>query len=114
MKFINLVGVENFIIYKFEDSIKYETGVVGAFLSVLGIPITDNVVNTQNQGLSNKAIDIIYYINSMQPLNLNGVKNKYRKEFDTLAFRKLSGNKFVLPEKFKKKFMKILSRIVYG
>ncbi len=66
VNYIEVFGIENVIIYKFEDACTHEFGPTGHFLELIGVDSKDiqkfNIIN-MNDSLSDKAVELIYYIN---------------------------------------------------
>ena len=98
-KYIKHFGYENVIIYKFEDSIKYEP--TQYMLKKIGASqdIVDKIkIYRSNDGLSDKAIEILNYINTRMPMIINDKLNKYRQHGDVNCLFEIRGNKYLMSE----------------
>jgi len=96
-KLFTVFGKNSVIAYKFEDACQHKLGPVGHFLNVTGISndlIADiNIINS-NSSISDKAIDIIDFINHAIPM-LNGNRiSEGRIHLDYSLFYGLTGKKF--------------------
>ncbi len=108
-KFINNVGIENIIIYRFEDALQYKKGPVECFLNKIGID--NDLINKMdivklNESLSNKSIDLLMYINKRSTLVENYKINRGRKNGDTKILNSISGDKFSLSLNRQKEILK--------
>ncbi|MEA2048172.1 MAG: hypothetical protein U9O64_06945 [Campylobacterota bacterium] len=111
-KFFQVFGKENIIIYKFEDSIKHELGPVGYFCDIIHLPkdiLSTMRIEKTNEGISNRAIDLISYINLKIPLlhGLNLTHGRYRG--DTQLLNHLSGEKYIPKKEFQAEVIDINS-----
>lgn len=98
-KFIKFFSKENIIAYKFEDACKHEYGPVGYFLQVLGVKkdeIKNFDIKKTNEGVSDKAVELIAYINDTIPLITLGKLSKGRYGQDTIALHNIRGKKYKL------------------
>lgn len=99
-KFKEIFDIKNIIIYKFEDAVKHEKGPVGYFLEKIDIN-SNKVLNSKilktNEGVSDKAIEIISYINNRIPLMINAKIGAGRQIGDTNLIQNVRGSKFILP-----------------
>jgi hypothetical protein len=96
-KIIKIFGLENLRVYSFEAACKHDFGPVGFFLqsigfSTKGISKIDYV--RVNEGSSNKAIELMQYINERKPLFINNSLNVERANKDLNPLRKIRGGKF--------------------
>jgi hypothetical protein len=99
--FINIFGKENLNVYKFEDACKHHLGPVGYFLTQIGLSekqIDRFTIEHANEGVSDKAVDLLQFINQHIPLIQNGRLAKERVHRDTTVLYKIRGNKFILPQ----------------
>jgi len=108
--YIEVFGEENIIVYKFEDSIKHELGPVGYFCDIINVPRdVSSAITTDrtNEGISNKAIDLIEYINLRVPLinNLNLSNSRFKG--DTQPLNSLTGNKFIPRHEYQEEVLSI-------
>lgn len=104
-KYLELYARENIIAYKFEDSIKYQTGPVGYFLKQINFSeneIEKISIKKVNESLSDKSINLIFYINGKVPFYLNNKKNILRNFGDTKYIWEIRGGKFTLDAGFTK------------
>jgi hypothetical protein len=86
-------------VYKFEDACQNKLGPVGYFLNIIGISndlITDIDIITSNSSVSDKAIDIIDFINDRIPMTDGNQTSKGRMHLDQYPFHGLTGKKFQL------------------
>lgn len=96
-KFIDVFGKENIIIYKYEDSLRHPNGPVGSFLDKLDFDyrlLANIQKENSNLGVSHKAIEIMHYINQIEPSFLDGKMNPRRKNNDLTPFWAIKGEKF--------------------
>jgi len=106
---IDIYGKENLKVYKFEDACQNEFGPVGHFCEQIGIPKESieklNIVK-QNESISNKAVDLLQFINKKIPLINDGALSKGRSDKDTEALHSIRGGKFILPTDIQEKLIK--------
>jgi len=110
-KFIEVFGKENILIYKFEDTFESKYGPVGYFLNLIGMKendLTQIKVSKSNEGISDKAIDLINFINIKVPLFSNNKITKGRENSDTSLLTFIKGNKFRLKKEEEKEILKIM------
>ncbi|QOP42663.1 hypothetical protein FJR45_01330 [Sulfurimonas sediminis] len=108
-KYINVFGRENIIVYKFEDSVEHEMGPVGYFCDILEVHkdvLSKITIEKTNEGVSDKAIDLIKYINSKVPLTNNLKLSDGRFKGDTQLLNFLSGNKFIPKKEYQERVLK--------
>lgn len=105
-KFIDLFGKENCIIFKFEDAVA-SGDVTKYFFRKLDVKdniLSDKSISRANESVSDKACDLLKYINSKYPF----VKTKTMKvnigrySQDTFAIESISGGKFNLDHEIEK------------
>jgi len=109
-KFIEVFGRENIIVYKFEDAIKHELGPVGYFFDIINFPrdvLSEIKIDKTNEGISNRAIDLMEYINVRIPLTHNGKLSKGRCLGDTKVINRLSGDRFIPKKVFQEQVLEI-------
>jgi len=106
-KYIEIFGVENITLYKFEDAIHYEKGFVSYFLKQIGMDESASEIvgdYKSNEAISYAAADLLRYINSQKPLLVSrkieedryfGLDNG-RYFGDTQILEELEGAKFNL------------------
>ncbi len=96
-KLIQVFSKENIIAYKFEDACLHEKGPVGFFLDILGLDnavISKVKVEKSNESVSDRAVEIIEYINSRHQMLKNDKLNRGRLHLDYAHFYCLSGKKY--------------------
>lgn len=107
-KLIEVFGRKNVSVFQFENSIKYEFGLVGHFLSNINFPI-DQIKKIEehrnNESLSMISADIINFINKREPLIINGKLNEKRSNGDIYPLLNICGEKFDINNDDKKKIM---------
>jgi hypothetical protein len=98
-KIIDVFGKEKICIYSFEDACKNKNGPVGYFLSTIGISekeIERFSIMRRNESCSDRAIELMEYINNAEPL-FNGNKiSKMRSVHDLKPFHNIRGGKYTL------------------
>jgi len=102
-KLISVFGRSNVLAYKFEDACMDEGGPACYFLRQLGFSnsvVTGLKVVNSNSSISDKAIDIIDYINNRLPMLGDGRISDGRMHLDYVHFYDLTGNKFILGKDF--------------
>lgn len=101
-KYIDIFGKENIIAFKFEDAVDHEFGPVGYFFEIIGVN-NQNIRSLDrskvNEGVSDKALEIMEFINNINPLfdekkNINFGRSNY----DLKPIWGIRGNKFKLDE----------------
>jgi len=96
-KLFTVFDKSSVIAYKFEDACQHKFGPVGHFLHVIGIS-NDSISNTNiissNSSISDKAIDIIDFVNQAVPMLDGNRISEGRIHLDYSNFYKLTGNKF--------------------
>lgn len=93
--FIKVFGLENIIAYSFEEACKSAKGPVEFFFKAIGLAdqtISQLDFKHKNEGVSDKALDVIRYINEIIPL-LEGM-SVGREKGDTALLESIRGNKF--------------------
>ena len=98
-KLFTVFGKEQVVAYKFEDACQNKFGPVGHFLNMIGISndlITDINIITSNSSVSDKAIDIIDFINHRIPMLDGNQISEGRMHLDHYPFHELTGKKFQL------------------
>ena len=108
-KFVELFGKDKVTIYKFEDALKHQYGLVACFLELIGVKKNDLDAfeyTRANAAISNKAEEIISYINSRQTLIENNKIAEDREMGDIRLLRKIRGEKFCLDRKTVEKIIK--------
>ena len=98
-KLFTVFGKEQIVAYKFEDACQNKFGPVGHFLNIIGISddlITDINIITSNSSVSDKAIDIIDFINDKIPMIDGNQISEGRMHLDHYPFHGLTGKKFQL------------------
>lgn len=107
-KFFNVFGKENIIFYKYEDAVKHQYDLGGFFAQLLGVEKED-LPKFQNakkmNSISDKAIQMISYINDKHPLIKNGKVSEGRTQGDTKPFHKIRGQAFRLSGKTAEKII---------
>ncbi|PWE21741.1 hypothetical protein DF188_05880 [Aliarcobacter skirrowii] len=109
IKFEEIFGKENIILYSFEEAKKNKNGIMGQFLEKINFPkdkIKEIKVYKQNEGISDISCDLIEYINQKEPFIVNNEISKNRKIGDTRLLHTLSGNKYVIEESEQKQICK--------
>lgn len=104
-KFSKIFGKESINVLTYEHASIYEFGLVGHFLSAVGL--TDNEINKlklirSNDSISLVAGDIISYINERLPLIKDGKINEKRSQNDINPLLTIRGPKFDIPNADKK------------
>jgi hypothetical protein len=99
-KFQDVFGCENIVSFKFEDLINERKGPIGLFFKSLNVNTNNaKLVNFKyNEGNSDVALDIVFFIDKKLPLVVRNQKNSGRDFGDTWLFGRLEGGKFKLPE----------------
>jgi hypothetical protein len=85
--------------HTFKEACQHPYGPAGHFLELIGIPGKDIGTydySKRNEALSAQATRLISYINSVEPLIVNGKINANREVGDTDAFNIICGDKFKL------------------
>ena len=98
-KLFTVFGKEQIVTYKFEDACQNKFGPVGHFLNIIGISndlIPDINIITSNSSVSDKAIDIIDFINDKIPMIDGNQISEGRMHLDHYDFHGLTGKKFQL------------------
>jgi len=98
-KLFTVFGKEQVVAYKFEDACQNKFGPVGHFLNIVGISndlINDINIITSNSSVSDKAIDIIDFINHRIPMLDGNQISEGRMHLDHYPFHELTGKKFQL------------------
>lgn len=96
-KLFKTFGKESIIAYSFEKACQHERGPVGHFLNLIGIEnelISDISIINSNSSITDKAIDIIDFINQKIPMLEDSQISDGRIHLDYAHFFKLSGEKF--------------------
>lgn len=109
IKFEEIFGKENIILYSFEEAKKNTNGIVGHFLEKINFPkekIKEIKVYKQNEGISDISCDLIEYINKKEPFIVNNEISANRKIGDTKLLHTLSGRKYVIEESEQKHICK--------
>ena len=99
LKLMNVFGKENLRIYPFEEASQSTFGPIGYFCKQIGIQeeIVKQIDNTKvNTAISNKAVDLLVYINNCAPYIKHGIPHKKRKLKDTKVLQNITGDKFIL------------------
>jgi hypothetical protein len=102
-KLFTVFGKEQIVAYKFEDACQNKFGPVGHFLNMIGISndlITDINIITSNSSISDKAIDIIDFINDRIPMIDGNQTSEGRIHLDYHPFHGLTGKKFQLEKDY--------------
>lgn len=88
---------ENVFLYKFEDAAKHAYGLVGHFLSHIGIgesAIRQLKIHKSNESISLISADILSYMHAKEPIIKNGKRNENRHFGDIFPLYELTGDKF--------------------
>ena len=96
-KLLNVFGKKHIIAYSFENACRHLLGPVGHFLNAIGIEdeLMSNIsVVNSNSSISDKAIDIIDFINHEIPMLEGNKISDGRIHLDYAHFFTLSGKKF--------------------
>lgn len=102
-KYIELFGKSNIKVFAFEEIVKTKNGIINHFLKQAGFNGSKIYsINKKNAGISHIALDIISFINSKEPLIIDGELNDKRFFGDTHPIHKLRGDKFSLNNSGKK------------
>lgn len=102
-KLLTAFGKKNIVAYKFEDACQNKFGPVGHFLNVIDVSsdlIADINIIESNSSLSDKAIDIIDFINHSVPVLDGNQISEGRIHLDYTHFYGLTGKKFQLGKDF--------------
>ena len=107
-KYLCTFSKNNIKAYKFEDSIKHQYGPVGYFFNIIGI--TNNQMSAFrfikiNESLSNKAIELLWFINKKVPFYTKQGINFLRESGDTALIREIRGNNFLINHKDSTKYI---------
>lgn len=97
-KFVNLFGRENCIIYKFEDAIA-SGDTTKYFFNRINLEddiLSDKSIAKINESVSDKACDLLKFINDEYPFTIGNKINDGRYLRDTLPIEDISGGKFSL------------------
>ncbi len=84
-------------ILKFEEAINDNGGLTHFFLKSCGIDIILSDVR-KNESRSDRAVELIAYINTRLPFSGNHHQNKFRSYGDTHALYSITGNKEIFPK----------------
>jgi len=104
-----VIGKENMLLYRFEDTLKHEFGPVGFFLEKIGAEtrgLNEIEIIRENDSISFQATEIIEFINRQQPLIVNGLKSTFRNKDDTDAIQNIHGQKYSLNDDLISKIIK--------
>ncbi|MFW8629149.1 hypothetical protein [Vibrio natriegens] len=100
-KFIDIFGLENIIIFKFEDAVKNKKGPTGEFLSAIGLPdtIKEHFSGVKiNESFSSDAVELMKFINQHAPISDGKSLTEGRTPNDTIEFSKHKGARFRLSQ----------------
>lgn len=101
-KFSRVFSKENMKVVSFEKSLKHPHGPVGEFLNIIGLPeneIDKVSIKRANLGISDKAIELVAYINKQLPLTDRTTYRAGRYKKDSHGLHAIQGKKFSLPQK---------------
>ncbi|WP_256759523.1 hypothetical protein [Cohnella sp. WQ 127256] len=105
-KFVDVFGPECTSVYSFEQALDHPQGIVGHFLSNLGIK-GDTLERLRlirsNESLSLIAADLISYLNDQVPLTVDGRLNPEHREQDFELLHKVRGPAFDVPTEYKER-----------
>ena len=109
-KFIDVFGQSQVIGYAFEEALQHPQGIMGKFCEVIGVP-SDFYAGMsfvqKNEGISDKAVDLISYVNEQVPLkDENGYVVKGRFHRDTFLLHQIKGDKFRLSKEMVEVYLK--------
>jgi hypothetical protein len=106
--FIDLFGKEGLRVYKFEEALKDPLGPVGYFCRTVDMPnelIECLEIKKNNEGISDKAIDLIRFINKHAPMIVEGRLGEGRRHDDTNRLHTIRGEKFRLETKIQQRLI---------
>jgi hypothetical protein len=100
-KFSEVFGLDNLVVRCFDETCTNEGPVIDFFEVIgLGDMKSELVQHKHNVGRSDKAIDLIKFINDMIPMYVDGKLNVLRSKEDVLPLFKIRGDKFRFDEKY--------------
>ena len=97
--FAGIYGLENMKVYPFENALKHPQGPVAFFLEAIGIDtdgLTDFDILNSNKSISDKACEVINYINDLMPTTLNKKLSVLRTDQDAQPLFLVRGAKYRL------------------
>lgn len=94
-KFIKNFGKKNILVYSFEEACAHRDGPVGFFLETLGLETSGIPLLRVNEAASDKAVDLLAYINDQIPSRDGWRKSPFRTFNDTGVLQGIRGKKFV-------------------
>ncbi len=94
-KFIKNFGKKNILVYSFEEACAHKDGPVGFFLETLGLETSGIPLLRVNEAVSDKAVDLLAYINDQIPSRDGWRKSPFREFNDTGALQRIRGKKFL-------------------
>ncbi|MBN2344339.1 MAG: hypothetical protein JXX29_03210 [Deltaproteobacteria bacterium] len=99
-KFFQVFGRSHVHVYTFEDACEHRLGLMGAFLSNLGIaetaiaPLISKTEQQTNVSVSHEVVGMLEYINTCLPLIEKGTISTGRSRRDTQPLESIRGEKF--------------------
>jgi hypothetical protein len=97
-KFMDIFGKENLRVYRFEDACSDPLGPVGHFCRMVDMPeelIEQLEIKRANEGVSDKAVDLLRFINIRASLIHNNKLREGRSKNDTKLLHTIRGEKFM-------------------
>jgi phosphoglycolate phosphatase len=99
-KFSLVFGPKAVEVYSFEEAVAHERGIVGHFLSMVGVSSQDVAsfkIDYGNPSISQPAAQILSYINARSPMIEAGMLHKDRAPGDSAPLMRMRGPKFDIP-----------------
>ncbi|MEX1375903.1 MAG: sulfotransferase family 2 domain-containing protein [Eubacteriales bacterium] len=112
-RLVDVFGKDNISIYKFEQARLHQFGPVGYFLEHIGVNIVrieKYKISKSNEGIKDKGIDIVRYINANTYKYIAGQLSPNRQKDDTVLFERIRGDEFKLNKREIKKFKEIVKK----
>jgi hypothetical protein len=101
--FLSVFPHDDISVIKYEDAISHTQGLLGTFLSVVGIDLSlakGMIRMRRNESLSHESILLANAINQNLPMFVNNVPNPFRSAYNHDLIKRISGKKFTLDSDF--------------
>jgi len=100
-RYLKVFSQKSINLFRFEDACKYPKGPVCFLLNKIGLKdgVIDRMqIHSNNESMSDMAVDLLTYINREIPYTEANIKNGLRKRFDCKHLISLPGRKYQLLE----------------
>ena len=90
--------------YSFEKACNHKDGPAGFFFDLIGFSYQSESIVRINEGISAQAVNLLSYINQLQPLFMGDAINPIRRRFDIEVLLQMPGDKYTFTEQMLRNF----------